>query len=310
MKLEISQGKDPQAETKQRRNEMTYAEFMEEHYFPYVTPRLRNAGGYRQQYDKYLKDAFGGLKVSQITKQMVQSFHDDLHRNKGLAKSTANRYLTLTKASLNYGINMEIIDLKRNPAVGIPLFEEVNNERYLDSEELARLMPVLIKSDTQPARVIRMLLSCGLRLSECLHCEWKHIDLDNRVMVIPSKIAKSKKTDSIPLNDAAIQVLQECDRNSPYPFVNLRTGRPYTTIDKSFKSLLKQADIEGVTAHTLRHTAASILINGGRTLYDVQKILRHSSPIVTQKYAHISQSTILEASATIAQELQRASGNQ
>ena len=73
---------------------------------------------------------------------------------------------------------------------------------------------------------------------------------------------------------------------------------------------MEQAGIEGVTAHTLRHTAASMMINGGRSLFDVQKVLRHSSPMVTQRYAHISRQTILDASDTISQQLLKAAGNQ
>ena len=129
-------------------------------------------------------------------------------------------------------------------------------------------------------------------------------------MVIPSKNAKSKKTDSIPLNAAAIQVLNECDRNLPYPFANPATGRPYVSIKKGFQKLMKKAGIEGVTAHTLRHTAASIMINSGRSLYDVQKVLRHSSSTVTEKYSHLSQQSVMAASDTISEQLMRAAGNQ
>ena len=67
---------------------------------------------------------------------------------------------------------------------------------------------------------------------------------------------------------------------------------------------------EKITLHGLRHTAASLLVNSGRSLYDVQKLLRHSSPIVSQRYAHISRQTILEASDTISQQLLKAAGNQ
>ena len=130
-------------------------------------------------------------------------------------------------------------------------------------------------------------------------------------MRIPGAGAKSKKTDSIPLNAAAIQVLQECDKNTDYPFANPATGKPYVSIKKGFQKLMKQADIEGVTAHTLRHTAASIMINSGRSLYDVQKVLRHSSSAVTEKYSHLSPQSVMAASDTISDQLLRAAaGNQ
>ena len=309
--MEIAQGKDPQHDTKQKRNEITYGEFMEEHYFPYITGRLRNAPGLRQQYDKYLKDAFGDYKVSQITKQMVLGFQNDLHRNKNLAKATANRYIQLIKASLNYGINMEILDLNRNPAK-IPLYEETNNTRHLSSDELARLMPILIKEDSQPSRIVRFLLLTGLRLSECLLCEWDHIDLKNKIMLIPSNRSKNKRNDSVALSDAAIDLLQYCDKSTPWPFINQKSGRVYTTIDKSFKRYLKQAKItEKITLHGLRHTAASLMINSGRSIYEVKELLRHRQVTTTERYSHLSKESALAGVDAISQQLQRAAaGNQ
>lgn len=198
-----------------------------------------------------------------------------------------------------------------NPAEGLKMYEEIGNDRHLDEDELKRLIPVLIEADNQIARVTLFLLASGLRLSECLHCRWEHIDIQNRVMMIPSANAKSKKTDSIPLNDAAIQVLHECDNGTiDYPFANPKTGKPFVSIKKTFNKLLQQAEIEGVTAHTLRHTAASMMINAGRSLYDVQKVLRHSSSTVTEKYSHLSRETVMAASDTISDQLMRAAGNQ
>jgi site-specific recombinase XerD len=47
--------------------------------------------------------------------------------------------------------------------------------------------------------------------------------------------------------------------------------------------------------HDLRHSFASLLINSGRTLYEVQKILGHTQVKTTQRYAHLSQDTLLAA---------------
>jgi site-specific recombinase XerD len=47
--------------------------------------------------------------------------------------------------------------------------------------------------------------------------------------------------------------------------------------------------------HDLRHSFASFLVNAGRSLYEVQNILGHAQLITTQRYAHLSQNTLLEA---------------
>jgi integrase len=127
-------------------------------------------------------------------------------------------------------------------------------------------------------------------------------------MSIPASHAKSKRLDSIPLNSAAIAVLSECDKSHPYPFCNPATGKPFVSIKKSFKTLMTRANLNGVTAHTCRHTAASLMINGGQSLYSVQRILRHSTSRVTEKYSHLSTRTLQEASDTISQQLLAAAG--
>ncbi len=309
-KLEISQGNDPQADTKKKRNEMTYGEFMEEYYFPYITPRRRSAKGYRQMFDTHLKRVFGGLKVNQITKILVQTFQNDL-RSLGLANGTINRYQQLLKSSLNYGISMEIIDIHNNPASRLALLPEEGKERFLSEEEVSRLMKVLNNDNQQISKIVQFLLASGLRLNECLRAEWKNLDMQNKLMVIPSKNAKSKKVDSIPINTVMLKILESCSRSTPYPFENPKTGKPYVSIKKGFAKLMRQAGIEGVTAHTMRHSFASILINQGVSLYLVQRLLRHSSSKVTEKYSHLTNTSVMAASDAISETLFRAAaGNQ
>jgi site-specific recombinase XerD len=58
----------------------------------------------------------------------------------------------------------------------------------------------------------------------------------------------------------------------------------------------KQAGLPDVRIHDLRHSFASLLINSGRSLYEVQKLLGHTQVKTTQRYAHLSPETLLDAS--------------
>ena len=141
------------------------------------------------------------------------------------------------------------------------------------------------------------LLSTGCRLNEALRATWGQIDRASRVWRIPASNSKSKRVRSVPLNESALEVLAELDTEGEFEhlFVNRQTGKPYGTIMKVWSRLRTKAGLPHVRIHDLRHQYASFLINSGRSLYEVQQILGHSDPSVTQRYAHLTSRSLQEA---------------
>jgi len=307
-KSEIVLGGDPAGAAEKKREEPTYGEGMEKLFLPDAEQRLRRPKYYHQLYEHRIKPEIGHKKLNSVTRADVQAFHSRLHNE--VSAAYANRHIQIIKASYNFFINTLEIATIRNPAVGLKLFEEVAKDRMLSQEELFRLMPVLMEAEgpyAQPARIIRMLLATAMRSGECFKTRWDQVDLENRRLYIESSSSKNKRSDAIPLNEAAIQVLSECPTDTPWPFVNPDTRKPFTTIKRSLKSLMTQAGIEGVTAHDLRRTAGSMVLNAGGTLLEVQRLLRHSSPVVTEKhYARLTTQTLQKASDSISDQLMKA----
>jgi site-specific recombinase XerD len=87
-----------------------------------------------------------------------------------------------------------------------------------------------------------------------------------------------------------------------WTFPNPDTKKPFVNIFYAWNTARKSAGLSNVRMHDLRHSFASLLINSGRTLYEVQHILGHTQVKTTQRYAHLSQDTLLAAanSATVA----------
>jgi integrase len=243
----------------------------------------------------------GDLKLDRITRKQLQDMHTSL-KVSGLASSTADHYLKLCKRVLSVAHSWGVIS--DNIAKGIPLFNEDNTvENYLNDEELKRLMAVLQSdSNRTVALIIMLLISSGVRKNEALLAQKKYINLETRVWRIPALTAKAKKMRSLPLSDLALSVLEEAFElsgdDSEYVFVNKRTGKPYTTIQKQWERIRKKAQLEHVRLHDLRHTFASYLANSGRTLLEIQSLLGHASPKVTLRYSHLSQQTLMAASNT------------
>ena len=89
-------------------------------------------------------------------------------------------------------------------------------------------------------------------------------------------------------------------------FINWQTEKPYTTISKVWGRLRKKAGLAHLRIHDLRHQYASFLVNDGRTLYEVQQILGHSDPSVTQRYAHLSTKALQDAANSASELIQGA----
>jgi site-specific recombinase XerD len=95
--------------------------------------------------------------------------------------------------------------------------------------------------------------------------------------------------------DDVITVIRGASSKHPYLFVNEATQKPFVTITRAWYRLRAKAGIEKLRVHDLRHSFASFLVNGGRSLYEVQQILGHSDPKVTMRYAHLSTKALQEA---------------
>jgi integrase len=112
----------------------------------------------------------------------------------------------------------------------------------------------------------------------------------------------------VPLSDTAIEVLTSLPTygKTCFVFINPKFGRHYANIHKPWNDIREKAGLPGVRLHDLRHTFASLLINQGRSLYEVQKILRHSDPKVTARYSHLTTATLQSAVNSASEVIQRA----
>jgi len=111
-------------------------------------------------------------------------------------------------------------------------------------------------------------------------------------------MTKTGKPRHVPLNDGAMQILASIPREPGCPWLvpNPKTGKPYVSIFAAWDTARTHAGLTDVRIHDLRHSFASLLINQGRTLYEVQHLLGHTQVKTTQRYAHLSQDTLLAAS--------------
>ncbi|WP_282362123.1 tyrosine-type recombinase/integrase [Pseudomonas sp. PS01300] len=90
----------------------------------------------------------------------------------------------------------------------------------------------------------------------------------------------------------------------PWPvFANPETGKPYVETYYAWNAARRHAGLAGFRVHDLRNSFASLLINAGRSLYEVQKMLGQTPIERIQRYSHIADETLLAAAITAAEAL-------
>ncbi len=307
LKAEIALGADPRAEHKARKAVITFDEFFAEHYLPYVKPRKRSWNRDEELYRLRISAKFGKKRLNEVTRQQIQIFHSEVLAE-GLAPATANHHLKLIKRCFSLANQWDMV--LGNPASRIPMFPEDNQvERYMNDEQLAKLLEVLKTDPCRSVCLIAMfLLATGCRYAEVTSARWSEVDKDKRIFRVAAKNSKSKRMRPVPLNDTAIDVLNQLDTEGTYEhlFINKKTKKPYVNIAKVWEKLRSKAGLPHLRLHDLRHQAASNLINTGSSLYVVQQILGHSDPSVTQRYSHLSVKTLNDASDNASVITQRA----
>lgn len=300
---DVAHGRDPRHERAQTRQVPTFAQFIDEQYLPYIKSYKRSWSTDISLLKNHLLPRFGKCHLDEITRQDIVKMHAE-RKASGAAPGSANRLLIMMRYIFNLTLKWEVPGVGVNPCKGIPLMEENNKmERYLSVDEAERLYGAVCKSDNAMLKfIVPMLILTGARKREVLDARWDDFDLSRRLWRIP--ISKSGKARHVPLSDGALALLAALPRpdGCPWAFANPETRKPYVSVFYAWNTARQSVGLADVRMHDLRHSFASLLINSGRTLYEVQHILGHTQVKTTQRYAHLSQDTLLAAAnaATLA----------
>ena len=296
MQQMVNDGGNPKIESHRFKDVPTFAEFVRNRYMPYAKTRKRSWETDEIMLRLHLLPVFGALRMNRITRSDVVAMHHAAS-NKGYAAGTCNRMLVLMKFVYNCAIRWDILPAKCNPCVGVePLEDNGACERYLSQGEVQLLFAELDHNrNVQVGRVIRLLLYTGARKREVLDARWEFVDFERRLLTVP--LSKSGRPRHIPLSDAAITLLQALPRQDdiPWVFFNPKTKKPPVSIFYAWDSIRKKVGLADVRLHDLRHSFASFLVNSGRSLYEVQRLLGHHAPKVTMRYAHLSPAGLIDA---------------
>ena len=139
--------------------------------------------------------------------------------------------------------------------------------------------------------MVILLLDTGARHGEICTLEWDKVNLDQKSIALWRPKVRNESV--IYMTDRVLDVLTRRHATKSGKFIfQSKSGSARNHITHTFKKAFKRAGISGCTAHTLRHTHATRLIQHGMNLYEVKEILGHADIKTTMRYAHIEKQTV------------------
>lgn len=304
----LSKGVDPLGEKNKDSSVPLLADFAEKDYLPWAKQHKKSWRFDQLKLEADIIPALGKLTLSAITMRDIQQFIAKIkERTSG---PTANRFYALLSKLFNLAVEWQIIE--KSPCKGLKKFKESSGrERFLSKDEIQRFFVALDQhGETTSVCVVKFLLFTGVRLSEALQTRWDDVDMENGTLLISMNRSKSGKSRRVTLNSLAMIILEKMQhfrtQSNPYVFPGKKPGEHHGSPKRLFESARKLSKISGLRLHDLRHTYASLAVEGGATLYEVQKLLGHGSSQMTQRYAHLSDASLKKVAENVADQISRA----
>lgn len=303
----IEEGINPAADKIIRQQAPTVTELANRFIIEHVQAK-RKAGtvkGYRQLLDNIILPKLGDRKVADVTRADVV----DLHNGYRVARYQANRALAVLSKMFNLAEVWGFRPDGSNPCRHVERFPERRRERMLSPNELARLGDALAHCDASPHAIaaVKLLIFTGARLGEILGLQWSWIDFERGEARLPDSKTGAK---TLHLPPPAIAVLNALPRVHGNPFViaGQRQSAPMVNLEKPWRQIRRQAGLDDVRLHDLRHAFASVGASSGMGLPIIGKILGHTQAATTARYAHLANDPVKMAAASIAGKIAAAMG--
>jgi len=253
---------------------------------------------YRQTLSLVSRAKWAGSILGEITPRDLQAW--TVERTKGETSGvTVNRNLNVISALFRWAIRCgHVAD---NPVRRVERFSERGRARetYLTAEESRALVAA---SSAGIGDVVLTALHTGMRRGELLALRWNHVDLGRREIVVAAATEKAGRGRVVPMTEVLHARLVALKSEHPRalhgadPVFVFPSGDEVTSkaLRNGFERAVRTCltipteKREKVTFHCLRHTAASLMVAEGVPLFDVAKILGHSTLAVTMRYAHFA----------------------
>lgn len=255
-------------------------------------------------YQKWRGDAFGGWREQAaddfrdyLFALMKQGFKRATIRLRFAALRSFYKFLVLRRGLARSPVAEVLLP---KPERGLPVVLTI-----AQIDELLE-MPLRLTVDRKSpawlplrdAAILELFYSCGLRISELLALDVKHVDFIGETVRV---VGKGSKERMVPVGGPALSAIQRYRQAAAVTsgplFLSTRHRRiTQQAVDQLLKKYLKHSSIPfGISPHKLRHSFATHLLDAGADLRSVQALLGHASLSTTQIYTHVTKERLKQA---------------
>ncbi|MBT3305938.1 MAG: site-specific integrase [Alphaproteobacteria bacterium] len=294
LRVKVREGEDP-AEAKRREAQgQTFGDLIGAYIERHAKVHKRTWPADERRLRLHIPQTWLGRKANAIKREEVA----DLHNRFGLrAPYEANRLLEVLRKMFKLAKVWGFVDeTDVNPAEGIQRFKERKRKRWVEPEELPRLVDAI---DQEPNVYIRaaiwLFILSGVRRSELLEAKWEQVLWNRGQLRLPE--TKSGEEQHATLSGPALAILQGIPKQegNPYIFPGAKQGHHLVNITKPWGRIRKAADVDDLRLHDLRRTVGSWMTQAGVDLNLIRDALRHQNISTTLTYARLGQDAAREA---------------
>lgn len=252
-------------------------------------------------FSRFLARLPEGVEATHVTASQVSDYLSEAKIQRGNA--AANRDLREIKALFNWGKRLG--NITQNPAAPLDRFPEKPFLKYVPPTE--DVEKVLNCADPEMRDLLEILIYTVARRGEILqHLKWSDIDFKNGTVRLQTKKARrgdikyQLKPMSPKLRNILERRLRDRQANTPYVFPR-EDGTPRKADDFKHRMfwICKQAGVKSFGFHSLRHYAASVLVEAGSPLTLIQFFMGHERPTTTDNYLRSLPKGLQEAAALL-----------
>ncbi len=241
---------------------------------------------------RHLKEAFGGVKVTEITTSRIRAYIDDRMR-KGLSNATINRELAALKRILNLASRSTPPKVREVPYISM-LRENNVRKGFFEHEEylaLKNLMPDHLKP------ILTLAYQSGWRKGEILGLTWDRVDLKRRIVRLDPGETKNEEGRTLSMSEELLKEMKalHSKRRLGCPYVFHKNGKPIRDFRDTWKSCCTKAGLKGRLFHDFRRTAVRNMVRAGVPEAVAMKISGHKTRSIFDRYNIVNDQDLKEA---------------